>query len=77
MRDIVRDAAIITVAKHVMETDDAWMNPTKFAEEYADTAEDRTRLMASLAALGLVWEAYERKPWTLDGEYIWRWINEK
>jgi len=77
MRDIAYDASLIVLARHVMRADGAWMSPLRFVDAYADSAEDKVKLLDSLKELDLIWEANERKPWTLDNEYVWRWSNEK
>lgn len=77
MRDIIRDAAVITMA-HMAMTDDAWMSVKTFIETYAGKAESfQEELRATLSLYNLIWEEYKKAPWENEGTYIWRWSNEK
>jgi hypothetical protein len=75
MRDIVRDAAIITVAKQVM-TDRAWMGVETFLETYSDSAKSKEELIATLSLFELVWRKYEKGVWETEGHYTWYWTTE-
>lgn len=75
MRDIMRDAAIITVAKQVM-TDDGWMSVNTFLETYSRKGKERDELIAALSLFGLIWQFYQKSRWELEGRYIWLWIDE-
>lgn len=75
MRDIMRDAAIITVAKQVM-TDSAWQSVETFIHSYADKEKDREELRATLSLFDLIRQRYEKDRWELEGRYVWYWANE-
>lgn len=77
MRDIVRDAAIITVAQKAM-TDDVWMSVQTFIVTYAGEREAfQEELIATLSLFDMIWEEYMKEPWENEGRCIWRWKNEK
>lgn len=75
MRDIVRDAAVITVAKQAM-TDNAWMSVETFVQTYADTETDQQELYATLSLFDLIRQKYEKGRWELEGRYVWYWVDE-
>ena len=75
MRDIVRDAAIITVAKESM-TDRAWRSVETFLQTYASNDKTRQELLATLSLFDLVYEKFERNPWEEGGKYVWCWNTD-
>jgi hypothetical protein len=75
MRDILRDAALITVAQAAMK-DKAYMGVETFIQTYAQGEKDQRELRASLCLFSLIEEKYEKRPWQNDGEYIWQWWTE-
>jgi hypothetical protein len=77
MRDIVRDAAIITVARKVMEDDwnVGWMNVYSFLETYADSPEDEKELRETLEFFDLIREKYVKNRWDSEGTRILYWSN--
>ena len=78
MRDIMRDAAIITVARKVMEDDwnVGWMNVYSFLETYADNPEDEKELRETLEFFDLIRERYVKNTWDLEGSHILYWVND-
>ena len=80
MRDIIKDAAIITVARKVMEDDwnVGWMNVYSFLETYADSPEGEKELRETLEFFDLIREKYvkNRWEWEAEGTRVLYWSNE-
>lgn len=76
MRDIVRDAAIVMIAKQVMEGDTYWSVAT-FVETYAKGDKDQQELRCTLSLFGLVYQKYEVDRWSNIGTYNWYWTSEE
>ncbi len=78
MRDIVKDAAIITVAQKVMNDQNAgWMSVESFIQTYATSVANREEVRATLFLFDLIKEVYEGPHWgNPEGTYKLMWINE-
>jgi len=75
MRDIVRDAAIITVAKMAM-TDDAYMCVSTFVSTYAgEKVEKQEELIATMALFSLITKKYGQDYLgRVTNNYYWEWF---
>lgn len=76
MRDIVRDAAIITVAKMAM-TDDAYMSVSTFVSIYAgEEVEKQEELIATLSLFSFITKKYSRNYLgSIARNYYWEWTE--
>lgn len=82
MRDLMRDAAIITIAQHAMD-EDSWMAVEVFLEVYSSNDRELADLRNDLVDLQLVFKTrkpkawYDPEPaWAKELEYTWHWISE-
>lgn len=82
MRDLIRDAALITTARMWMESGRG-VDPQDFAEMYSDSDDDRAQTLQDLNALGLAYQKYtKREVWDTrsswyEPKYTWTWDNEE
>ena len=74
MRDIVQDAAVITVAKMAM-TDDAYTNVYTFLDTYADSNEEKQELRKTLEFLNLIVE-HELKDGFSENYQVLYWFTD-
>lgn len=78
MRDIMKDAAVITVAQRIVNSQGgAWMSVRTFVQTYAETEKDQQALYATLSLYDLAYDKPERDGWgMLTGDRVWVWETE-
>lgn len=76
MRDIVKDAAFITVAKQAM-ADESFIGVETFVEYYAKSEEDKEEFYDTLSLFGLAYSQAERYEWDLTYKRRWYWSNDR
>lgn len=76
MRDLVRDAAVVTIANQIMNNENAWMPVETFVYSYAASEDARQELRATMSLYGLIGQKYVKGRWELEGRYEWYWSND-
>jgi hypothetical protein len=76
MRDITRDAAIITVAQTVMNDPHVHISPDAFIETYSAEGKAREELIGTLSLFNLMWTQFQKTPWDMEGHHVKLWSNE-
>lgn len=77
MRDIVKDAAIIAVVKHLQNDNSAWMSVGTFVETYSGSKEAAQEEMRStLAFYNLTKYEFVKRAWSNEGDYELIWNDD-
>lgn len=75
MRDLIRDAALITTARTWMESGRG-IDPEDFSSMYAESCDEGDLILQDLNFLGLAYQKYESDRWGVHTRTRWVWDNE-
>lgn len=76
MRDLVRDAALITSARLFMESGRG-IDPEDFSSMYSESSDEGELILKDLNFLGLAYQKYESDRWGVHTRTRWVWNEDK